>query len=283
MKKFEKILGRLKKTYYFCGVILNYDTMIRINDLSFDYRRRNYVFEHLNLELPEGRICGLLGSNGAGKSTLLYLITGLLRPVTGNVEIDGRQVSKREVELLRDMFLVPEEFDLPSMRLMDYVNHIRGFYPSFDEGLLTECLQGFGLSTDLHLGRLSMGQKKKAYISIALACNTKYLLMDEPTNGLDIPGKAEFRKVVAMGMTDNKTLIISTHQVHDVEKLLDYLVVIEQSQILYNAPLEETDDEPLNLEKIYLDIVNGKANTQSGYYSLNLEKIYQDTVKGEKQ
>lgn len=234
--------------------------MIRLENVEFRYRKNCPVFEDLSMQVEGGKICGLLGSNGAGKSTLLYLMMGLLRPKAGEVTVEGHRADKREAEMLREIFLVPEEFNMPAMPLKDYLKIIKPFYPNFSEELLEKCLADFNLTMNVHLGQLSMGQKKKVYICIALAANTKFLLMDEPTNGLDIPSKSEFRKVVITGMSEEKTIIISTHQVHDVEKLLDHVIVLDHSQVLYDAPLEESDDAPIDLEKLYIDVLNGKIS-----------------------
>ena len=113
------------------------------------------------------------------------------------------------------------------------------------------------MEPNVNLGVLSMGQKKKVYMSIALAANTRYLLMDEPTNGLDILSKSQFRKVVIEGMSEDKTIIISTHQVHDVELLLDHVCIIERNKVLLNEPLVEKD-EPINLEELFIKTVENK-------------------------
>lgn len=209
--------------------------MLTINNVTYGYNKYHNVFKNFTLEFNEGGIYGLLGKNGTGKSTLLYLIMGLLRPQVGSVTYNGIDTRLRRPETLGDMFIVPEEYNLPSVSLKKYISSIRPFYPNFSEELLKECLEGFNMTNDVNLGALSMGQKKKVYMCIALATNTKLLVMDEPTNGLDIPSKSQFRKVVAKGMSDDKTIIISTHQVRDVENLLDHLTVIESDKILLNA------------------------------------------------
>jgi ABC-2 type transport system ATP-binding protein len=109
--------------------------------------------------------------------------------------------------------------------------------------VLEECLKDFELTTDLKLQALSMGQKKKVFMSFALAANTRYLLMDEPTNGLDIPSKSQFRKVVTQNMNDERTVIISTHQVHDVESLLDHILILSQRELLLNASTAELTEK----------------------------------------
>lgn len=227
--------------------------MIKIENITFGYQKKQPVLQDFSLEFQQGGIYGLLGKNGTGKSTLLYLMMGLLRPQQGRVTVNGTESLRRKPEVLQDMFIVPEEYDLPPIPLMQYVQVLRPFYPRFSEDVLRTCLEGFDMDTSVNLGALSMGQKKKVYMCLALATNTRYLLMDEPTNGLDILSKSQFRRVVISGMTEDKTIIISTHQVHDVERLLDHVVIVDRNRVLLDKPLQETDEEPLDLEKLFLD------------------------------
>ena len=227
--------------------------MINIKDVTFGYSSSAKVLEDFSLQFQDGGVYGLLGKNGTGKSTLLYLITGLLRAQKGSVEVDGVDARKRNAEILSEIFIVPEEYDLPAISLTGYVKAIKAFYPRFSDELLEKCLREFEMPTEVNLGSLSMGQKKKVYICIALAANTKYLLLDEPTNGLDILSKSLFRKVVVAGMSEEKTLIISTHQVHDVELLLDHVVIIDRNRVLLDQKLEEGDDAPIDIEKLFID------------------------------
>ena len=214
--------------------------MITVNNITFSYpgTKRN-VFEDFSLKFEENRIYGLLGKNGMGKSTMLYLISGLLQPSRGTVMVDGTDARRRTSEMLQEIFLVPEEFDLPRTTLEEYVRINEPFYPRFSREVLLNCLKEFEMPLSLKLNALSMGQKKKAYMSFALAAGTRLLLMDEPTNGLDIPSKSQFRKVVANNMTEDRTLIISTHQVHDVESLLDHIVMLDRSEILLDASVAD--------------------------------------------
>lgn len=213
--------------------------MINIQNLSFRYSvASNYVFSDFSLHIGDGNIIGLLGKNGTGKSTLLYLISGLLHPTKGEVCIDGIPSNARRPEMLSEVFIVPEEFDLPSISLEAYIDINLPFYPRLDRELLYSNLQAFELPTDLNLGQLSMGQKKKVYMSFALAAGTRLLLMDEPTNGLDIPSKMQFRKVVTDSMRPDRTIIISTHQVHDVEMLISHVIMLDGQQLLVNESTE---------------------------------------------
>ena len=213
--------------------------MMEIKNVSFGYNRKQTVFDDFSLTLGEGSVYGLLGRNGTGKSTLLYLMTGLLRPRRGEVLYQGVNVSLRRPETLSQMFIVPEEFNLPKVSLKQFVSLNRPFYPRFSDELLRSCLRDFDMNEDIHLGELSMGQKKKAYMCFALATNTQLLVMDEPSNGLDIPSKSQFRRVVASGMAEDKTVIISTHQVRDIDSLLDHVVIIEGSRTLLNRSVAD--------------------------------------------
>jgi ABC-2 type transport system ATP-binding protein len=291
--------------------------MINISHINFKYAgQKEPVFSDFSLQLMENRIYGLLGKNGTGKSTLLYLISGLLRPASGSVSCGiattnkteattntteattnktQHEASARHVEMLRELFLVPEEFDLPQMTLDRYVRLNAPFYPRFSREVMDRCLQDFELDTRLDLRALSMGQKKKVFMSFALATNTRYLLMDEPTNGLDIPSKSQFRRVVAQNMSDERTILISTHQVHDVEALLDHILILSQRALLLNAPVADltarytfsyrsVDDgsavvyseSVLQGRAVMAERREGDAETQ-----LNLELLFNAVTKGQ--
>lgn len=231
--------------------------MINVENLSFKYRgSKRDVLKYLNLSLSENHICGLLGKNGVGKSTLLYLISGLLKPETGRVTVDGMVSSRRSPELLKDIFLVPEEFFLPNTTISEYVKITAPFYPNFSELVLKECLKEFDLPETVKLNELSMGQKKKAFMSFAIATGTRYLLMDEPTNGLDIPSKAQFRRVISRNMTEERTIIISTHQVHDIEAVLDHIVILSENGILLNKSTEDICHEYVFEERAVDDMAD---------------------------
>ncbi len=227
--------------------------MIDIKDITYSYPGQKVpVFDQFSLSIAGNSIYGLLGKNGTGKSTLLSLIAGLLRPRQGTISVDGMSSMERNAALLRDVFIVSEEFDLPAMSLSSYVQLLAPFYPRFSHELLSRCLTAFELPSDMQLHQLSMGQKKKVQMSIALAAGTRLLLMDEPTNGLDIPSKSQFRKVVAETMSVplsssasdavERTILISTHQVHDVEQLLDHILIISERALLLDTSVADLTD-----------------------------------------
>lgn len=224
--------------------------MIEVKNISYSYpttfwrkKQSPRVFNQFFLTLEEGKIYGLLGKNGVGKSTLLYLLAGLNWGKKGSIYIDGEDIEKREPSTHGKIFIVTEEFELPNMSLQKYVKLNRPFYPDFSDEILEKCLNDFEIGDISDLGAISMGTKKKVYMSFALATNAKYLLMDEPTNGLDIESKSLFRKVIAQNMTDDRTLIISTHQVHDVENIIDHVLILGEKKILLNKSIAELSDE----------------------------------------
>ena len=264
--------------------------MIDIKDLKYKYAgSRRYVFSDFNLSMESNNIYGLLGKNGMGKSTLLYLISGLLRRNGGTISINGLDTINNRAEMLSEIFLVPEEFDLLPMSLEAYVKMNKPFYPNFSREVLESCLRDFELTPDINLKELSMGQKKKVYMSFALAANTKLLLMDEPTNGLDIPSKSQFRRVIANNMDEGRTMIISTHQVHDVESLLDHILILDHSELLLNASVsdigskysfgyrqvgEPTDDVLYAEPSVQGSAVITRKQTEEEETQLNLELLF---------
>lgn len=215
-------------------------TMVNIENLQFSYGRKyRPVFTDFSISLKPGCIYGLLGKNGTGKSTLLYIMCGLLQPQGGTVEVMGGNPRAHQPQIIGEIFLVPEEVELPAVRLRDYVKLNAPFYPRFSQEVLQQCLSDFELTDDLRLDQLSMGQRKKAFMSFALATQVRLILMDEPTNGLDIPSKSSFRKVVSSNMSEEQTIVISTHQVRDIDSLLDHIIIMDNSQVFLNASVAE--------------------------------------------
>ena len=228
---------------------------MEIKNLSFCYpKHSDSEFSDFNLQLQSGRIYGLLGPNGAGKSTLLYMMAGLLTPDKGQVILDGVDVRKRRPSIMREIFLVPDEFELPNVTLQQYIKTNSVFYPRFSKDDMNIYLQTFGMTLDVHLGALSLGQRKKIFMSFAMATHTKLLLMDEPTNGLDIPGKRQFRDFIQQGISSERIFVISTHQVKDIESVLNQVLLIDRSEIVRNEELKAGTD----LEAYFEAAMQGK-------------------------
>ena len=267
--------------------------MLTINNISFSYNKRfGDLFHDFSLELNAGNVYGLLGKNGAGKSTLIYLMTGLLTPKSGEALLDGVNVRKRLPKTMSDIFLVPEEFELPRLSLKQYVDLNAPFYPNFSKEDMQRYLDIFEMGGDMNvnLNALSMGQKKKVFMAFAFAANTRVLIMDEPTNGLDMPSKSQFRKLVTTGMTDDKMMLISTHQVRDISDILDHVTIIDQSRVLLNPsiadvmskvafrPLREGDEPLFVLQSPYGPL--GAVPAEEGEETkVDLEMLFNATLQ----
>ena len=216
--------------------------MLQVNNLSFSYGPR-LVLENINMKLEKGKVYGLLGENGVGKTTLLTLLCGLKKPRTGEILVDGHHPYDREPSLLADQFYLPDEV-LPVRTSAIAFGKERGrFWPNFNLEKYTELLHELEVDPKHRMDKMSAGQLKKTWIAFAIACRTSYYYMDEPTNGLDIPSKAQLRKIVAREMTDEQTFIISTHQVRDLENLIDPILVMNERELIVNASLEEISEK----------------------------------------
>lgn len=217
--------------------------MITLKELSFSYSRKKEVLDRINLEVGSGHICGLLGKNGEGKTTLLNLLSGQIFPDQGSCLVLEETPSERNARFLQQIFLLPEEISMPEVTAIEYIKMYAPFYPTFRDDICKACVESFEINLSDRLSKMSQGQRKKVAITLALAAHTPLLLMDEPTNGLDIPSKATFRRLVASLIDDNQTVIISTHQVRDLESLIDTVLILDQRQILLNKTLNEIGEK----------------------------------------
>jgi ABC-2 type transport system ATP-binding protein len=233
--------------------------MVNIQNLSFSYRKKP-VFKGVNLRFEAGHIYGLLGANGTGKSSLLRNIAGLLHPKDGSISVNGYTPFERLPVFLQDVFLVPEEFYLPDISIKDFLSSYASFYPAFNKSHFSNYISVFEIPADSTLQNMSYGEKKKVLISFALATNTKVLLMDEPTNGLDIMSKSQFRKILAQSVDENRCIIISTHQVKDLENLIDRVTIIDEGKILFDQRVDEIT------RKLSFRFSYNKADLASAFY-----------------
>lgn len=218
--------------------------MISIQNLSFSYPKKDSLFHELNWECSDGSIIGLLGKNGAGKSTFLRLLSGLIFPKNGEVKVGLQNPRDRQPDFLKDIFLIPDELAIPiHLKVSDYTKMMAPFYPQFDCGRFETLLREFEIEENAKLGDFSFGQQKKVVLAFGLSTNCKFLLFDEPTNGLDIPSKSTFRKAAAANLGDQQTLIIATHLVKDVENLIDRVVILGDGKVKLDEDLLALSDQ----------------------------------------
>ncbi|WP_018479015.1 ABC transporter ATP-binding protein [Pontibacter roseus] len=269
--------------------------MIHIQNLSFGYSRRLPLFRNLNLTLRQGHIYGLFGKNGAGKSTLLKNMVGLVFPQEGSCQVNGYEASKRYPAMLEDLFFIPEEIYLPALTARQFVASTALFYPRFSEADFYRCLSEFDVPQDAVLDKLSYGQQKKAIIAFGLATNASLLLLDEPTNGLDIPSKVQFRRVIASALTEDRCIVISTHQVRDLDSLIDTLLVLHDRNIVLNQSLDAISEkitfttlaESEGMDVLYQEeSLRGRhviqPNLTGSYSKVDLELLFNAITSGDK-
>lgn len=237
--------------------------MIEIKDLAFSYGKTP-VLKSITTTLEEGRIYGLLGENGVGKTTLLTLLCGLKKVCSGSITTDGENPFDRTPTLLQNQFYLPDEVLPVSMKAECFAKERGAFWPDYDHSKFLEIMKEFENDPAKKMNQMSAGQLKKTYISLALACGCKYIFMDEPTNGLDIPSKTQFRSAIMKYTSDDSTIVISTHQVRDLENIIDPIIILDRQDVLLNASVEEITS------KLYFDY-----GTQ-----LHPESLYSEQLPG---
>lgn len=237
--------------------------MIRIEKLGFSYGQVP-VLKNITMSLEPGKIYGLLGENGVGKTTLLTLLAGLKKPLQGNIDIDGSAPNSRTPQVLENQFYLADEMLPVPMKAAEYARITGEFWPNYKQDTFEEIMELFENASDKKMSEMSTGQLKKTYISLALALGCKYLFLDEPTNGLDIPSKAQFRSALMKYTGEDSTIVISTHQVRDLENIIDPIIILDRQDVLLNASLEEIS------RKLYFDY-----GTQ-----LHPESLYSEQLPG---
>ena len=265
--------------------------MIEIRNLSFSYKKTP-VFSNINLSFPQGSIYGLLGENGVGKTTLLKLICGLLRPTEGTCTLDGFTTQERLPEMLQRIVFLPDEVTLPDGSTpRKYVDELAPFYPNYAWGTFLHLMQEFEVEPDRKFKEMSFGQQKKSLIAAALSLGTDFILFDEPTNGLDIPSKAQFRSILSRRFEERNTIIISTHQVKDVENLIDPIVILNNNAVLLDASVQriqeklffeyggEKRDDALYSEMLPGGYLNVIPNTTGEESQINIEALFNAVLR----
>jgi len=212
--------------------------VVEIRNMSFGYRKKR-LFSGLDLTLQPGNIYGLLGKNGAGKTTLLKIISGLRQAQEGACTVLGHDPARRPAAMLEQICFIAEDLYVPALTPDLFVALNAPLYPLFDHQAFHGYLSEFELTTDKKLTELSYGQKKKFLIAFGLASRCRLLLMDEPTNGLDIPSKSQFRRLLARAGGTDQVILVSTHQVRDMENLIDPIIILDEGRIIFQQPLRE--------------------------------------------
>lgn len=267
--------------------------MIDIKNFSFSYTKTQ-VFDNINLQFQKGAIYGLLGENGVGKTTLLKAISGLLKPTAGSCTVDEQVSFDRQPEFLQNIFLLPDEVPLPDSATPEkFFNDLAPFYPKQSGEMLQHLAGELKVDISRKFKEMSFGQQKKSLLACAMALNTDYLLLDEPTNGLDIPSKADFRRILSEKVGEEQTIIISTHQVKDVENLIDPIIIISNNSVLLDASVEKITDklyfeyggqqrpDALYSEMMPGGYLNVLVNNGMGESQLNIEGLFNAVLRNQ--
>ena len=259
--------------------------MIKVSDLSFSYGSK-VVLKNISMELKGGNIYGLLGENGVGKTTLLTLLCGLKKPQAGSIDTDGRNPFDRQPSLLGEQFYLPDEVAPAPSKACDFGRETGALWPAYDNAKFLQILSEFEVEQDQKMDAMSSGQLKKTWIAFALACNARHYFMDEPTNGLDIPSKAQFRKAITKYTAEDSVVVISTHQVRDLENIIDPVIILDKEEVLMNASLEEISGKlffdygtQIHPEALYLEKTPGGTiqvypNTTGEESKVNIEALF---------
>lgn len=262
--------------------------MIQITNLSYAYGS-NVVLRNISFTMKEGKIYGLLGENGVGKTTLLTLLAGLKKPQVGTIVVDGRHPYDREPSFLTDVYYLSDEPSPMNCTAASFVKNFGKFWTNFSSSDFSEIMQIFEMDESQKMNQMSLGQLKKTHLAFALATHSKVILMDEPTNGLDIPSKALFRKAIMKYTSEDSIVIISTHQVRDLENIIDPIIILDHNDVLMNASIAKITsklffdygNEPVE-GALYREMIPGGSiqvypNTDGADSKVNIEALFNAT------
>ena len=234
--------------------------MIRLQNLTKDYGSVCAV-DHINFEINEGEILGFLGPNGAGKTTTLRMITCFLSPTSGNIEVENMNIKDKQIEIKRLIGYLPEHNPLYiDMTVYDYLKFIADIreISNFDSRI-KEVIKQCGLNGVVHkpINTLSKGYKQRVGFAQAIIHDPKILILDEPTSGLDPNQIVEIRELIKE-LGKEKTLIISSHILQEVQAVCDRIVIINEGKIVADGSTEELQSAFQNKTKLILELIAPK-------------------------
>lgn len=219
--------------------------MIKLKNVTKKYKKKNYLgkpyityaLDNVSVEIEEGKITALLGINGSGKSTLLKIISGLIHPDSGRVLIDDKTIDE---SIYKDLVFVPDcDTHFPGYTINQMIKFYKEFYPSWNDQKADEMLDFFNLDRNEVIDSLSKGNIAKVKIILGFSLDTKYIILDEPFNGIDIFKREEFVGVIAKYMNEDQSIIITTHEILEIERIVDQVMILNDGRIVANFDAEE--------------------------------------------
>lgn len=214
--------------------------MIKINQVSYAYAKKQ-VLNNISFEIPRGEITCLVGLNGSGKTTLMNLIMRLLPWQSGDITIDGKVICPDSLDRLS---YVPDQIIvLNSMTVQESLAMMQRYYSTYNPRRTSELLEFFRLKREDKIGSLSKGNVAKMNLLLGLTLDTDYLIMDEPFSGIDALAREQILQVFTSNLMEQRGVLISTHEVNEIESLIDNVVILKDGEIVENFKAEERREE----------------------------------------
>jgi len=217
--------------------------MIKVENLTFGYNKNNPIINGLNLSICNG-IHLLLGENGIGKTTLLHLLCGLCYPDKGTILYDDNADLRNPKNMINILFL-PEEQRAENDSIVSFAKRHAIFYPTFNKELFHNNLKELNIDENYPMNKMSTGQRKKALLAYTLSLSTPFMLLDEPTSDLDITSKSTVQKMLIENISDDQTVIISTHSANDFQTLYDSLIFFLNKNDIFQNTIDDISQKIL--------------------------------------
>ena len=229
-------------------------TILECTNLTKSYKKNSPVLMDLNLEIPAGKIVGLLGPNGCGKSTLIKLIAGLLQPDSGIIKVAGQPVGEKSKALIS--YLPERTYFSTNMKVADLVKYFEEFYADFVPERANKLLADLGINPKANLKTLSKGTKEKVQLILVMSRNARLYLLDEPIAGVDPAAREYILSTIVGNYNPEATIIITTHLITDVEQILDDFVFLSYGgRILNSGNAEEVRNETgKSLDELFKEV-----------------------------
>lgn len=225
--------------------------IIQIRNLSKSYGHK-VVLEGIDLYLGENQIIGLLGPNGCGKTTLIKTMTGLIKDYEGHVFIDGEEPGVHTKSVIA---YLPEKSYLPDwMKPKDAIRYFADFYEDFDSAKAEQMVKDFGLDMKQKIKTMSKGQQEKISLILVMCRKAKLYILDEPLGGVDPAAREAILELILKNYTENATVLMSTHLIHDIEPVLDRAIMISKGKLVLNADVKQLKDEGKTVEDIFKEV-----------------------------
>ena len=228
--------------------------ILECKHLSKSYKKNRPVLCDLNLEIPAGKIVGLLGPNGCGKSTLIKLISGLLQPTSGEIFVDGHEVGEHSNAVIS--YLPERTYFSSDMKVQELVKFFKEFYADFDSERAFKLLADLKINPKANLKTLSKGTKEKVQLILVMSRNAKLYLLDEPIAGVDPAAREYVLSTIVGNYNPEASIIITTHLITDVEQILDDFVFLGfEGKILKSGNAEKVRNETKkSLDELFKEV-----------------------------